>query len=87
MHRTGKTGAERKHRNGCSGRRSSRTLGDYNRAVGGAESFRGLKPERQADRRSDGNNSGRHDGRWPDVAQAAAMLAGVMGFLLISVGC
>ena len=39
------------------------------------------------DWRCDGNYGRGNDGRWADVAQAAAMLSGVMRFLLIRVGC
>lgn len=39
------------------------------------------------DRRGDGNDRRGDDRSRPDVAQAAAMLAGMMRFLLIGVGC
>src|SRR5262249_45608857 len=79
------TGAGRKHRDGCLGGRSSRTRRDDECAVWCAGALDGLKPQRYIERRRDRNNSSGYNRRRTDVTQAAAMLAGVMRFLLIGV--
>jgi len=51
------------------------------------DTLAGLEPKREVDRRGDSNGSGGNDWSWADMAQAAAMLSGVMRFLLIGVRC
>jgi hypothetical protein len=51
------------------------------------DGFRMLKPKRRVDGSGDGYHRHRNNRRRTDVAQTAAMLAGMMSFLLVRIGC